>query len=245
MNTFDRYKIKEVLTPEIKKLINIERKSIDLYSNTLDCFSATLDAMTQGVSLESWVKYEALRKRQKSKQNVVGHIHQVILGTLDGVENLKTGRVVDTLCHEKKIVAEIKNKHNTTKGKDKKTIYDDLEKMLDQYDGYTAYYVEILPSSTKPYNECFTPSDNTAKDKTKKKRPINERIRVIDGVSFYEIMTGNPHALKELYALLPQVVHEILVENELLSTEQLAHIQDIETSDYFNLFFEKAYGSSL
>ncbi|MBL6735428.1 MAG: Eco47II family restriction endonuclease [Shewanellaceae bacterium] len=242
MSPFNRQKIKQALTPVIQKLIDIEKEPVDLYKNTLDCFSATFDAMTQGITLDDWVKQEASRKRQKSKQNVVGEIHQVILGTLAGVENLKTGKVVDTLCHEKKIVAEIKNKHNTTKGNHKKNIYDDLERMLDIYEGYTGYYVEILPKSTKPYNECFSPSDNNAATDALKKRPINEKIRVIDGASFYEIITGDGEALKTLYALLPQVIYEILDENELLPQAQLTQIKDIEHSDYFHVFFEKAYG---
>jgi len=45
-----------------------------------------------------------------------------------------------------KIIAEIKNKYNTTKGADKKTLYDNLElALLNKYKGYTGYYVEIIP----------------------------------------------------------------------------------------------------
>ena len=53
------------------------------------------------------------------------------------------GGVVDIICENKKIVAEIKNKHNTTKGNHKKSIYDDLLSVLERYEGYTGYYVDF------------------------------------------------------------------------------------------------------
>ncbi|WP_010129810.1 Eco47II family restriction endonuclease, partial [Haemophilus sputorum] len=63
------------------------------------------------------------------------------------------------------------------------------------------YYVEILPVNGKTYDKPFTPSDN----KTKTRRPENDRIRQIDGKSFYERVTGNPNALEDLYKMLPEV----------------------------------------
>ena len=50
----------------------------------------------------------------------------------------------------KKIIAELKNKHNTMKGDARINIYDDLEKCLKTTNkGFTGYYVEILPKNAK------------------------------------------------------------------------------------------------
>ena len=73
---------------------------------------------------------------------------------------------------------------------------------------YTGYYVEVLSRKGKKYNKPFTPSDN----KTKQRREINDRIRVIDARSFYELLTGNENALKELYLSIPDLTAEILQE---------------------------------
>lgn len=79
---------------------------------------------------------------------------------------------------------------------------------MPENEGVTGYYVEILPKNGKSYDEVFTPSDNV----TKKNRSGNERIRRIDGQTFYEKVTNNADALKELYELLPTVTAEILKE---------------------------------
>ena len=115
---------------------------------------------------------------------------------------------MDLKGEDKSFIAEIKNKHNTTKGNHKKSIYDDIESCLPENEGVTGYYVEILPKNGKSYDEVFTPSDNV----TKKNRSGNERIRRIDGQTFYEKVTNNADALKELYELLPTVTAEILKE---------------------------------
>lgn len=95
-----------------------------------------------------WLKQEEARLVQKTLQNLVGNFHQEILGHMDGWTNLRTGSVVDLLNSEQKIIAEVKNKYNTTKGNHKKVIYDDLHSLIrTEFPGYTGYYVEIIPKS--------------------------------------------------------------------------------------------------
>jgi len=74
------------------------------------------------------------------------------MGSIDGVTNLSVGNLIDIICPGKRIVAEIKNKHNTTKEKHKVTIYRYLAKALEKYPGCTGYYVEVLPSNCAVYN---------------------------------------------------------------------------------------------
>ena len=114
---------------------------------------------------------------------------------------------LDVINRSKKILAEIKNKHNTTKGNHKVELYDALKTMLDEneYNGYVGYYVEVIPQGRKKYNKPFVPSDNKAKGK---RRTINKMIRIIDGVSFYSLATGREQALKELFDILPRVIME-------------------------------------
>lgn len=225
MATFDRTKIKAVLQPVVANAYQAEVSDGDLRANTLDVFSASLESTLKDISFAEWVEQEKKRQIQKTLQNQIGELHQKILGTLDGVEDLGVGGLVDICCRRKHLVAEIKNKHNTTKGNHKPNIYDDLEKMLaDNSDIQTAYYVEILPKNGKSYNAPFTPSDN----KTKKQRPKNECIRRIDGQSFYTLLTDNPNALRELYLLLPEIAGEILHEQFGVQRDTIKFLNEAE-----------------
>lgn len=106
-----------------------------------------------------------------------------------------------------KIIAEIKNKFNTTKGNHKVEIYDAIKSKLNtkEYANFIGYYVEIIPQGKNKYDKPFVPSDN----KTKKRRPVNKNIKVIDGVSFYALAAGRKHALQELF----EAISHILVDN--------------------------------
>ena len=173
-----------------------------IYSNVLDPFSAIFEAIYFEMDLSDWIKKEKSRQTQKTMQNRIGEFHQRIIGSVRGWENLGTGRIMDVINKEKKIVAEIKNKFNTTKGNHKKIVYDDLEEFLGRNAGFTAYYVEIIPQGAKRYNKPFEPSDNVSKQRRKK----NKKIRVIDGYSFYELVTGEKEALAKLYKALPEAI---------------------------------------
>lgn len=205
--TFDRNKIKEILKPLVKDALDNKGKEKDLRRNTLDVFSQVLERTVLDLSKEEWEKRELTRQAQETLQNKIGELHQKILGTIDGITNLGVGEIID--LKGQGFIAEIKNKHNTTKGNNKTTIYDDLNECLSKADDNTVgYYVEILPVNGKTYDKPFTPSDN----KTKTRRPENDRIRQIDGKSFYERVTGNPNALEDLYKMLPEVTAEIIKE---------------------------------
>lgn len=178
-----------------------------LYSNVVDPFSALFDTLRQKITLSDWVSQEKTRQIQKTMQNALGKFHQAILGSMEGWEDLPVGYVIDIRNMKKKVIAEIKNKHNTTKGSDKKSIYDNLKSQLNgNYKGFTGYYVEVIPKGRKPCDKPFTPSDNV----TKKRRPIDEKIRVIDGKSFYALASGHKDALKMLYTVLPVLIADIL-----------------------------------
>lgn len=202
----------DVLFREVKKVLDIARTAVDeaeikLHNNVIDPFSAVFDSLRQMMTLSDWLEQEKARQIQKTMQNALGDFHQAIIGNITGWEDLGVGHVADVKSDRQKIVAEVKNKYNTTKGNHKKVIYDDLLNLItSSYDGYTGYYVEIIPKSKRPYDKPFTPSDN----ETKQRRPLNQKIRVIDGRSFYKIATGSPDALKQLYQVLPIIVSEIM-----------------------------------
>src|SRR3989344_6380308 len=202
----------EKLYTEVKKVIDSSRGALiknerQFYKNSVDPFSALFDALWQNITLTRWLKQEKFRQNQKTLQNYIGDFHQEILGSFDGWISLGKGNVVDIKNDKKRIIAEVKNKHNTTKGSDRVVIYDNLSRQLESnYKGYVGYHVEVIPKNKKVYNNPFTPPDHS----TATRRPKNESIRVVDGKSFYALATGDKDAMKKLYAVLPKVIGDIL-----------------------------------
>jgi len=199
------------LVSAVERVINVilkaERDSHSkMYSNVIDPFSALFDGVTHGLSFDEWLKSEKVRQIQKTMQNAIGEFHQDILGNVQGSCDLGTGQGLDVYHEKKRIIAEIKNKYNTTKGNHKVEVYDAIKNKLKEskFTSCVGYYVEIIPQNKRVYNKPFTPPDN----KNQKRRPINNRIRVIDGKSFYAMLTGHESALRDLFDVLPRVISD-------------------------------------
>jgi len=213
---------------EVQDVLRVDKsdsREIKSRRNSVDPFSALFDSSIQRIPINLWFELEARRQSQKTLQNKLGLFHQNILGHVKGWNNLKSGNVVDIINQERKIIAEVKNKFNTTKGSDKIQIYDNFKFLINtKYSGYTGYYVEIIPKNKKKYDVEFMPSDN----KKKKRRPKNKNIRIIDGLTFYDLATGHRNSLFMLYMAIPEAISRIfdfpmitiLGEEEILSLFQ-------------------------
>lgn len=224
----DLYKcVENVVCPVVKAK---EEKEQNLYDNIIDPFSAVFDSIINNISLTQWIEIEKSRQIQKTLQNGIGTFHQSVIGHMDGWEDLKTGHLVDLRNKEKKILAEIKNKYNTTKGNHKIAVYDDLKTKLESCSDkeYIGYYVEIIRKSKTGYCKPFTPSDN----KTHQRRNEHPQIKVIDGESFYTLATGSKTALVDLYKILPRIICDIVGYK-------------VEMDTMYYTLFERAYNIKL
>lgn len=215
----------------IKVIENAESNSvINLHKNVIDPFSALFDGISHSITYKQWLEQEKARQLQKTMQNAIGDFHQEILGAIPGWSNLGVGGGLDVVNNDLKIIAEVKNKYNTTKGNHKVELYDAIKSKLEtpEYADFVGYYVEIISRGKNRYDKPYTPPDN----KTKKRRKSDERIRVIDGVSFYALATGREHALQELFEAIPGIL-----------AEKYKHkLNTSETKQYFELF-KKAFVS--
>lgn len=141
------------------------------------------------------------------------------------------GNVIDLVSEDKKIVAEIKNKYNTVSGGNLSGVYNALDDLVSPkssiYKGYTAYFVTIIPKKAIRYDKPFSPSDKGKGQKC----PSNDKIREIDGASFYDLVTGCDNALESLFDVLPDVISEC--------TDGKYRVKDIEKLKYF---FKLAFG---
>lgn len=205
----------------------LEEASENVDKNVIDPFSAVMESGYHNITILEWLQtIEKSRRSGKSLSNAMGTFHEDVIGSVKNWRRLEVGNVIDVVNDEDKIIADIKNKWNTTKGNHKPNVYDDIKDRLErQFKGYIGYYVEIVPKNP-PYNVPFIPSDNKvgkqikdaklAGDKVRNqkllldyKRPVNEKIRRIDGKSFYHLVTGYENAIELLYEVLPKVISDL------------------------------------
>lgn len=179
---------------------------------------------------EEWLKNEKNRQAQKTLSNNIGLFHQRCIGAINGWEDLGKKEIVDVVNNQTKVIAEIKNKHNTVKGSDLINLYYTLEDLvmnkLGKYKNYTSYYVEIIPKKPQRFNECFMPSNN----KVGAHPQANELIRKIDGASFYELITNEKDALEKLYDAIPIAIQRLYPDLPIIDTNRAKQ------------YFTRAYG---
>lgn len=218
----------------------IKKSEKSFYRNGIDPFSATFDAACQNISVQEWMKLERTRQAQKSLQNALGNFHQQVLANIESW-SIPEENFIDLVCEERKLVVEVKNKHNTVKKSDLKNVYDELQEAVmhktSRYRGFTGIYTSIIPNDHQRFNREFTPPDNA----TKTQKSANALIREIDGYSFYAIATGAEHALAELYQALPLIIKAVLAE-DLFQTQPQDKLNDLIKSPALQQLFVETFG---
>ena len=197
-----------------------EAGSADITRNQLDPFGALFECISSGFDMDSWKTSEIARQAQKTIQNRIGDFHQKIFGALAGCVDVPKGEGLDILNVDGSWCAEIKNKHNTTKGNHKPKLYEDIELWVDHYTAkygrpFTGYYVQIIPRKPEDFDQPFYPSDHGTR------KPRREDIREITGALLFDKMTGENDSLKRLYLSLPHVFEDHFSKSTHLSTEQM------------------------
>lgn len=119
----------------------------------------------------------------RGMSNAIGKFHQDILASIDGWQDHDAG--YDLECKEQKIIAEIKNKHNTMNAANARKISEELETAIRQKPGWTAYVVKIIPQKPKRYEIG-----------------LKKGVKETDGASFYHMATGHPNAIHDLFDCL-------------------------------------------
>ena len=188
---------------KISIVIDTTRSGFDFKKNSIDPFSMIFKLFLGDINLKEGIKNEKLRQYEKRLQNKIGEFQQNIISCVDGFERIS---VVDLKNDNAKIICEVKNKYNTMNAGGRTEVYDKLDHLLqNKYKNYTGYLVEIISDKKKRYDIEFTPPDS----KTKTNRQKNKNIRVIDGQTFYSLITDNENALKEIYDYIPHAISEI------------------------------------
>lgn len=151
--------------------------------NIPDPFSTLLTAASFEVSSKS--QLDQIQSNRTITQNIsiaLGRFHQEILGSLEGWVNHDAG--YDVKSSSRKILAEIKNKHNTMNASNKEKVEADLDTAIRQHGkGWEGYLVIIIPRKA-------------SMDKTQlTKRDVFE----VSGQFFYYLATEEKNAMRQLF----------------------------------------------
>jgi hypothetical protein len=115
------------------------------------------------------------------------------------------------------------------------SVYQKLSDFAKNNPNSKCYLVQILCKSSYN-NEWF--------GKINGKNYKHERIYIISGDRFYELLTGDPKALFKLYNCLPQAISKYLGSNTLESSENielLTNINKLLNTSGRNLMTQMAY----
>jgi hypothetical protein len=238
LNYIDDSELRGIVKLVLDKGIERKKEAESKFTkNVIDPFGSLFEAAAFDVDHRTWKSAETIRQCQKTLQNHVGDLHQKILGNVDTWQDLETGSVIDLVCERKNIIAEVKNKYNTVTGGKLADQYYSFERLVmpkaSKYRNYTAYFVNIIPKNPKRFNKPFEPSD---KDKGAK-CPKNERIRIIDGASFYSLVTGDDDAIFNFYRVLPKIIEDIFASEYQRPNFEIADKEVF--SEYFDLAYKK------
>jgi len=226
----------EVIKKEVKAILDRMKVEIDQIEskyqrNVIDPFSALFEQIVFNNNISKWKSSEISRQLQKTFGNLLGLFHQNLLCALENCEN-PAGGGVDLICEDKKIVAEIKNKWNSTNADSLAGSFDKLNHILSKkkYSNFTGYFVTIVPRKPKNYSEILVTTKNKKKSQYRKPK---KNILAINSEFFYEKLTGKENVLKSIFYRLPNIFKS-------LNTQQSNLIDKIHKDKSFDYYLNKA-----
>lgn len=201
----------------------------DVSRNGLDPFSMFFNISLLSHHVGAWKTNEIARQAEKGLSNALGVFHQDIISHVLGWYDPKGDQDFDLINHEKRIVVEMKNKYNTLNAEGQKNCFNKLQNAVSNKNSafyqYTAYCVHIVPKKKKIGVSPFIVKDNATDSHLS-----NERVKLIDGQSFYALATGVQTALYDLLNVLPKVLKDM--KRPALKAADMQFVEQIFKSTY-------------
>ena len=202
----------------------LERIDLEfLVKTSVDPFKMLFDMGNGSFGTKTWIENEKIRQTDKTVNNRIGDFHQMLLGKVDGWENLGVGHTtgVDLKKDDNTIFVELKNKYNTMNSSSQSKCFDKLQDITVKFPKVRAYWAYIVSKDGSSGEKMweYNRQDEHFKD---------DRIRVIWGKNVYELVTGNPNSLEETWRALPKAI------GKFLDSEMKFNRQDLEIIKKFS-----------
>lgn len=188
------------------------------YNNKIDSFKLTFDAKFNNLSEKELIEFEIKRQVDKAVSNAIGIFHEDILGGINGYERGSlTG--YDIKATNNTLFADIKNKHNTMNSSASESLYQKLQRFVEQYPNAKCYWVQIWAKSS--FNEPWIVS-------YKNRKYEHPNIHKISGDKFYALLSRQENALFELYKALPNAIDDFMKTLPSQKFQQSTALNEIE-----------------
>lgn len=219
------------VTETVKKY----RFQIDLKAfkkNLIDPIKFTFDLKVYGKSAEQTIESEILRQLDKSNGLHIGYFNQNLFKYIGNGWSVPE-RGYDVVNKRKHIYVEMKNKHNTMNSSSSQKTYMRMQNTLINDPRALCLLVEVIAKNSQD-TRWITSLDGT--------QVSNSQIRRVSIDKFYEMVTGDSMAFKNMCSALPKAIDNILAETTLASESntvirELRHLSpDLEKSIYLLSF---------
>ncbi len=230
----------------VKETIEKYRFKINLKEfnkNLIDPIKLTFDSKVYGKTIEEIIESESIRQMDKSNSNNIGYFQQNIFKYIHYKNTQETNWSVpkqgfDIINDVDKIYVEMKNKHNTmNSSSSQKTFMRMQSKLLDNREN-SCYLVEVIAKNSQNIKWQISLDGQSTS---------NENIRRVSIDKFYEIVTGEKEAFKQLVEVLSKVMDDVLeeiqqngIENTLF--EELEGIDENILKSLYLLSFKRYEG---
>jgi len=212
MNTYgltfisDEDLFSHVLNTVKKYKFNIDLKAFN--KNLIDPIKLTFDAKIYGKTVEELIDSEVIRQIDRSNSNLIGYFQQNIFNYIgEGWTVPKTG--YDIVNEDLLYFVEMKNKHNTMNSSSSQKTFMRMQNTLLQTPDATCMLVEVIAKKSQNINWKISLDGKSIE---------NERIKRVSIDKFYELVTGEAEAFKNLCEVLPSVIADAV--NSLDNTTQ-------------------------
>ncbi|WP_297485301.1 Eco47II family restriction endonuclease, partial [Sulfurimonas sp.] len=220
-----------------------ERNLKEFNKNLIDPIKLTFDSKVYGKTIEEIIESESIRQMDKSNSNNIGYFQQNIFKYIYNQNTRQTNWSVpkqgfDIVNDIDKIYVEMKNKHNTMNSSSSQKTYMRMSSKLNNMPEATCMLVEVIAKN----------SQNIPWKISLDGEPISHNnIRRVSIDKFYEIVTGEKEAFKQLVEALPKVMDDVLEEiqqNGMENTvfEELRGIDENILKSLYLLSFQRYEG---
>ena len=247
MNEYNLNFISDIdLFNHVKETIEKYRFKIDLKEfnkNLVDPIKLTFDSKIYGKTIEEIIEAESIRQLDKSASNHIGYFQQNIFKYIHHKDTQQTNWNVpkqgfDIVNNTEKIYVEMKNKHNTMNSSSSQKTYMRMSSKINNIPEATCMLVEVIAKNSQNLPWQISLDGESIS---------HEKIRRVSIDKFYEIVTGEKEAFKQLVEVLPIVMDDVLEEiqqNGIENTvfEELARIDENILKSLYLLSFQRYEG---
>lgn len=207
-NTLPKYNLNFIsdvdLFNHVKEAVEVYSASMDLKKfnkNLVDPIKLTFDKIVYRKPIDEIIDSEIIRQLDKTNTNGIGYFHQNIFKYIGGETWSVPKEGFDIINESQNIYVEMKNKHNTMNSSASQKTYMRMQNVIINEPKAVCMLVEVIAKKSQN-----TPWETTV-DKEKMR---HDNIRRVSIDKFYEIVTGNKTAFKELCLVLPIVIKDVV-----------------------------------